>query len=103
GRGRNPRSAVARRPRRDDPRTAPGRLRRRISTQVAATHATRRPSSENLRKQLSTHNVECRDAVGQAQFIDVEPGAAVLPQQAITDIVSWLSQALDCPAVRTRV
>jgi dienelactone hydrolase len=62
-----------------------------------------RPSSENLRKQLSTHNVECRDAVGQAQFIDVEPGAAVLPQQAITDIVSWLSQALDCPAVRTRV
>jgi dienelactone hydrolase len=27
----------------------------------------------------------------------------VLPQQAITDIVSWLSQALDCPAVRTRV
>jgi len=62
-----------------------------------------RPSSENLRKQLSKNNVECRDAVGQAQFIDVEPGAAVLPRQVIAEIVSWLSETLDSPAVRTRV
>jgi dienelactone hydrolase len=62
-----------------------------------------RPSSANIREQLSSQNVDYGDAVGQAEFIDVEPGAAVLPRQTIADIASWLSRALDGPAVRTEL
>ena len=62
-----------------------------------------RPSSANIQKQLSTQNVDYGDAVGQDQFIDVEPGVAVLPERVITAIVSWLSRVLDGAAVPTRV
>ncbi len=60
-----------------------------------------RPSDENLLKSLSFLNVECGKAANQGQFIDVEPGAAVLPEQVIVDMVSWLARALDGATVPT--
>ena len=62
-----------------------------------------RPSSARILKWLSAQDVEHGDAVGQDQFVDIEPGAAVLPEQVIVDIVSWLSRTLDNAAVPTTV
>ena len=62
-----------------------------------------RPSSMGIRERLSAQNVEHADAIGQAQFIEVEPGASIMPEQVIEDIVSWVSRALDGPAFRTEV
>jgi len=61
-----------------------------------------RPSGLSTREHLSSHNVEFRDAIGQDGFIGVEPGASVVPRQAIEDIVSWLPLALAGAAVPTR-
>ena len=54
-----------------------------------------RRSDTDIRRRLSTQNIEYSDAIGQDQFIGVEPGAAVLPEQVIVDLVSWLTRALD--------
>lgn len=62
-----------------------------------------RPSSAGIRERLSAENIEHGDAIGQAQFIAVEPGYSVMPAQVIKDIAFWTSRALDGPIVRTEV
>ena len=54
-----------------------------------------RPPSANLQKQLSTWNVEYAAATGQDSFIEVEPGASVLPERVMAEIVSWQSGKLE--------
>ena len=62
-----------------------------------------RRSGASVREQLSAQYVEYGDAIGQDRFIDVEPGASVMPEQVINDIVSWLSRALEGASVPTSV
>src|ERR1035438_8520353 len=47
-----------------------------------------RPSGASIQEQLSTQKIEYGEAIGQDQFIDVEPGASVMPEQVIDDMVS---------------
>ncbi len=61
-----------------------------------------RPSSASIREQLSTEKIEYGEAIGQDQFIGVEPGASVMPEQVIGDIVSWLTRALHGASVPIR-
>ena len=51
--------------------------------------------SASVQEELATKNVEFGRATGQVRFIGVEPGAAVLPEQTLADIVSWQSRAFD--------
>ena len=61
-----------------------------------------RPSGASIQEQLSTQKIEYGEAIGQDQFIDVEPGASVMPEQVIGDIVSWLSRTLHGASVPIR-
>lgn len=58
-----------------------------------------RPSSPRVLKRLATENIEHGPAAGQEQFIDVEPGSAVMPERVIADITSWLSRTLNIDPV----
>jgi dienelactone hydrolase len=53
-----------------------------------------RPPSSSLLAWSSTQSLDQTEVVGQHEFIGVEPGASVLPEQVITDIEAWLSRRL---------
>ena len=70
-------------------------LRDLRATQLLLLTRPDRPPRANLKEHLSRHDVKHAVAVGQERFIGVEPGAAILPERVIGEIVSWQSHKLD--------
>jgi len=93
---------LPKRPSRSDPCAAPGRPRGVLALRVLLLTRPDRPSGASIQEQLSTQKIEYGEAIGQDQFIDVEPGASVMPEQVIDDMVSWLSRALHGASVPIR-